>query len=183
VKSTPIPSVPALAPQAWLPPAPGVPPLASAVKAPEILASPNTATITGRVPTNFRVDPALTVSPANASSTGPFGESSTGVGCGSLHQFVNVFVVESKIEGEGPQSKTATAVFGGLIPGVAGSKLVGGNGKLLRSHTPVVPLPPQTSGELQEPQEGKTPPQPSTMVPQFFPCAEHVVGVHPHWFG
>ena len=52
-----------------------------------------------------------------------------------------------------------------------------------RSQTPVVPPPPQTSGWLQVPHDGKTPPQPSTIVPQFLPCAAQVVGVHPQRFG
>jgi hypothetical protein len=81
-----------------------------------------------------------------------------------LHQLLKVFAVESKIET--PQSKSATAVLGGLMPGAAGSKFVGGKGKLLRSQTLAV-LPPQTSGDEQVPHGGKTPPQPSTIVPQF----------------
>jgi phage tail protein X len=40
----------------------------------------------------------------------------------------------------------------------------------------VVPPPPHVCGDVHEPQLS-VPPQPSLIEPQFFPCAEHVVGV------
>src|SRR5262249_58718271 len=39
-----------------------------------------------------------------------------------------------------------------------------------------VPAPPQVGGAVQAPQVS-VPPQPSEIVPQFFPCAAQVVGV------
>jgi len=42
--------------------------------------------------------------------------------------------------------------------------------------TLATPPPPQVWGAVQEPQVSM-PPQPSAMVPQFFPCARHVVGL------
>src|SRR5262249_34039569 len=44
-------------------------------------------------------------------------------------------------------------------------------------HTLGTPPPPQVCGAVQTPQVS-VPPQPSGIVPQFFPCAAHVVGVH-----
>src|SRR5207244_10296077 len=40
----------------------------------------------------------------------------------------------------------------------------------------VTPAPPQVCGAVQAPQ-ASVPPQPSAIVPQFFPCAAQVVGV------
>lgn len=40
------------------------------------------------------------------------------------------------------------------------------------------PPPPHVAPPLHSPQE-RVPPQPSGAVPQFFPCAEQVVGWHP----
>jgi hypothetical protein len=45
------------------------------------------------------------------------------------------------------------------------------------SQTFVTPAPPQVCGAVQAPQVS-VPPQPSGIVPQFFPCAAQVVGVH-----
>jgi hypothetical protein len=42
--------------------------------------------------------------------------------------------------------------------------------------TLATPPPPQVWGEVQVPQVS-VPPQPSVIVPQFFPCARHVVGL------
>jgi hypothetical protein len=54
---------------------------------------------------------------------------------------------------------------------------------LLRPQTFGVPLPPQVCGAGQVPVPQVTvPPQPSGMVPQFFPWAVHVVGVQTHIF-
>ncbi len=44
-------------------------------------------------------------------------------------------------------------------------------------HTLATPPPPQVWGAVQVPQVS-VPPQPSEIVPQFFPCAAQVVGVH-----
>src|SRR5262245_41520183 len=44
-------------------------------------------------------------------------------------------------------------------------------------HTLNVPPPPQICDEMHEPQLS-VPPQPSPMLPQFLPCAKHVVDVH-----
>ena len=44
-------------------------------------------------------------------------------------------------------------------------------------HTLATPPPPHVAGDVQVPQVS-VPPHPSEMLPQFFPCALHVVGVH-----
>ena len=46
-----------------------------------------------------------------------------------------------------------------------------------------VPPPPHVSNPVHGPPQFEVPPQPSGMVPQFLPCALHVVGVQPHTFG
>ena len=51
----------------------------------------------------------------------------------------------------------------------------------MQPQTFAVPAPAQVSGEVQVPQLS-VPPQPLEMVPQFAPCAAHVVGVQPHTF-
>jgi hypothetical protein len=52
-----------------------------------------------------------------------------------------------------------------------------GSGSGVQPHTFGVPPPPQVSNPVQVPQPSMLP-QPSGIVPQFFPCAAHVVGVH-----
>jgi hypothetical protein len=47
----------------------------------------------------------------------------------------------------------------------------------VQPQTLAVPPPPQLCGDVQLPHE-RFPPHPSERVPQFFPCAAHVVGVH-----
>ena len=46
--------------------------------------------------------------------------------------------------------------------------------------TLATPPPPQVWGDVQLPQLSVFP-HPSVMEPQFFPCAEHVVGVQLGW--
>src|SRR5262245_19720149 len=47
----------------------------------------------------------------------------------------------------------------------------------VQPQTFAVPPPPHVCGAVQVPQLS-VPPQPSEMVPQFLPCAVHVVGMH-----
>jgi hypothetical protein len=54
-------------------------------------------------------------------------------------------------------------------------------GRSAVAHTLGTPEPPQTSGLSQAPQF-RRPPQASLIVPQFLPCAAHVVGTHPQTF-
>jgi len=51
-----------------------------------------------------------------------------------------------------------------------------GAGAGVRAQTFAIPPPPQTCGAVHVPQTS-VPPQPSEIVPQFLPCAAHVVGV------
>jgi hypothetical protein len=51
----------------------------------------------------------------------------------------------------------------------------------VQPQTFAVPPPPQVAGSAHEPQLSVAP-HPSASMPQFLPCAAHVVGVHPHTF-
>src|SRR5438552_2931459 len=55
------------------------------------------------------------------------------------------------------------------------------SGTITSPHTFGIPEQPQPNGAAHEPQF-RAEPQPSGTVPQFLPCAEHVVGVQPQTF-
>ncbi len=50
----------------------------------------------------------------------------------------------------------------------------------MHPHTLATPAPPQLWPTPEHEPHARNPPQPSATVPQFFPSAPHVVGVHPH---
>lgn len=118
-----MPGLPLLVPQAVLePPGPATVVTASAVTAPRMLASENTASTTGRFPTICTVFPATTIRLiiGRMTRSGPLDcTCTTGTGCTSPHQLEKVSVVELKTDTPQSNSKFPTGVS------KLGSKLLG----------------------------------------------------------